>query len=152
MLECEAPGQRQVWRLTEILWKFRYPTLPKLNWGLLLGCGLARFKSRSFFTKIVLTSMRLIWNLRNERVFETHAMASENEIQNRWVSLINDALKRDMLLTNQAHFGSLAIKKQLVLDTWSGALFDEDSLPDDWTRSNGVLVGIWPITRKNGVG
>ncbi|KAJ7131240.1 hypothetical protein C8R44DRAFT_585951, partial [Mycena epipterygia] len=95
-----------------------------------------------FFTKIISTSMRLIWNLRNERVFETHALASENEIQNRWVSLINDALKRDMLLTNQARFGSLAIKKQLVLDTWSGALLDEDSLPDDWTRSKGVLVGI----------
>ncbi|KAJ7143995.1 hypothetical protein C8R44DRAFT_915855 [Mycena epipterygia] len=161
MLDCDAPGQRQVWRLTEILWKFRYPTLPKLNWGLLLGCRLARFKSpkgktvpaqNRFFTKIVSTSMRLIWNLRNERVFETHAPASENEIQNRWVSLINDALKRDMLLTNQACFGSLATKKQLVLDTWSGALLDEDSLPDDWTRSKGVLVGIWPITRKNGVG
>jgi hypothetical protein len=64
----------------------------------------------------------------------------------------NTALKRDKLLTNRAHFGSLEIKKQLVLDTWSGALLDEDSLPDDWTRSEGVLVGIRPITRNNRVG
>ncbi|KAJ6587581.1 hypothetical protein DFH09DRAFT_909629 [Mycena vulgaris] len=163
MLECDAPGQRQVWRLTEILWKFRYPTWPKLNWGLLLGCGLAKFKSprgktipaqNRFFTILVSTSMKLIWNLRNERVFETHTATSETEIHNGWVSLINAALKRDKLLTNRARFGSLAIKKQLVLDTWSGTLLDEDSLPDDWTRSEGVLVGIRSVTpsRNNGVG
>ncbi|KAJ7822927.1 hypothetical protein B0H13DRAFT_2447014 [Mycena leptocephala] len=150
MLECEAPGQQQV-----------YPSRPKLSWGLLLGCGLARFKSsrgktipaqNRFFTMIISTSMTLIWSLRNERVFETHTMASETEIHNRWVSLMNETLKRDKLLTNRARFGSLVIKRQLVLDTWSGTLLDEDSLPDDWTRSKGVLVGIRPITRKNGVG
>ncbi|KAJ7762994.1 hypothetical protein B0H16DRAFT_1219920, partial [Mycena metata] len=69
-------------------------------------------------------------------------------IHNRWVSLINRALKRDILLTNQARFGSLAIKKQVVLNTWSGTLLEEDSLPDDWTKSKGVLVGIRPITRR----
>jgi len=155
VLECDAPGQRQVWRLMEILWKFRYPTWPKLNWGLLLGCRLTRFKSpkgktvpaqNCFFTMLVSTSMKLIWNLRNERVFETHTAASGIEIHKHWVSLMNTALKRDKLLTNQARFSSLAIKKQLVLDTWSGTLLDEDSLPDDWTRSVGVLVGIWPVT------
>ncbi|KAJ7241407.1 hypothetical protein C8J57DRAFT_1244659 [Mycena rebaudengoi] len=64
---------------------------------------------------------------------------------------MNDTLNRDKLLTNRAHFGSLAIKKQLVLNTWSGTLLDEDSLPDDWIKSKGVLVGIRPVTRKNGV-
>ncbi|KAJ7462840.1 hypothetical protein FB451DRAFT_1043521 [Mycena latifolia] len=161
LLECDAPGQQQVWRLAERLWKFRYPTWPKLNWGLLLGCGLAKFKSprgksvpaqNRFFTILVSTSMKLIWNLRNERVFETHTAASETEIHNRWVSLMNAALKRDKLLTNRARLGSLATKRQLVLHTWSGTLLDEDSLPDDWTRSEGVLVGIRPVTRKNGVG
>ncbi|KAJ7828294.1 hypothetical protein B0H13DRAFT_1656408 [Mycena leptocephala] len=161
MLECNAPGQQQVWQLTERLWRLRFPTWPKLNWGLLLGCGLARFTSPNskripsknrFFTIIVSTSMYLIWNLRNKRVFETHTLASEAEIHNRWVELINSALKRDQLLTNRAQFGSLATKKQLVLDTWSGALLDEDSLPDDWIKLKGVLVGIRPNTRNNGVG
>jgi hypothetical protein len=96
--------------------------------------------------------MKLIWDLRNERVFETHIAASEAEIHNRWVAIMNTALKQDKLFTNQARFGSLGIKRQLVLDTWSGALLDKDSLPDDWTRSEGVLVSIWPITRNNGVG
>ncbi|KAJ6548519.1 hypothetical protein B0H19DRAFT_952917 [Mycena capillaripes] len=161
MLECNAPGQQHIWRLTEILWKLRYRAWPKLNWGLLLGCGLAKFKSpkgklipaqNRFFTIIVSTSMRLIWYLRNERVFETHEMASSTEIHNRWLALINSALKRDILLTDQARFGSLAHKRQMVLNTWSGTLLDEDSLPDDWTRSRGVLVGIRPISRQNGVG
>ncbi|KAJ7806259.1 hypothetical protein B0H13DRAFT_1669899 [Mycena leptocephala] len=161
MLECDASGQRQVWQQTELFWRLRYPRWPKLNWGLLLGCGLARFTSsrgkiipaqNRFFAIIVSTSMSLIWNLRNERIFETHTQASANEIHNRWVSLMNAALQRDRLLSNRTRFGSLAIKKQLVLDTWSGTLLDEDSLPDDWTRSEEVLVGIRPITRKNGVG
>ncbi|KAJ7820478.1 hypothetical protein B0H13DRAFT_1614032 [Mycena leptocephala] len=161
MLECNAPGQQQVWQLTERLWRLRFSTWPKLNWGLLLGCALARFTSPNgkrvpsknrFFTIIVSTSMYLIWNLRNKRVFETHTLASEAEIHNRWVELVNSALKRDQLLTNRARFGSLATKKQLVLDTWSGALLDEDSLPDDWIKMKGVLVGIRPNTRNNGVG
>ncbi|KAJ6529338.1 hypothetical protein B0H19DRAFT_968419, partial [Mycena capillaripes] len=127
----------------------------------ILGCGLARFTSPKgkptpaqsrLFTIFVLTSMSLIWSLRNERVLETHTPASENKIHNRWVSLMNAALNRDQLLSNRARFGSHATKKQLVLNTWSGTLLDEDSLPDDWTIVKGVLVGIRPTTRKNGVG
>ncbi|KAF8202819.1 hypothetical protein K438DRAFT_1581125, partial [Mycena galopus ATCC 62051] len=68
------------------------------------------------------------------------------------ISMINAALRQDQLLTNTSHFGDLAIKKQLVLNTWNGTLFDEDSLLDDWTRTKGVLVGIRPITHNSGVG
>jgi hypothetical protein len=96
--------------------------------------------------------MYLIWNLRNKRVFETHTPTSEAEIHNRWVALMNSALKRDQLLANRARFGTLATKKQLVHDTWSGAILDEDSLPDDWIKLKGVLVSTWPNTWNNGVG
>ncbi|KAJ7438920.1 hypothetical protein B0H11DRAFT_1752293 [Mycena galericulata] len=161
MLECNAPGQQQIWRLAEKLWQLRFNPWPRLNLGLLLGCALAKFKSsrgnsvpaqNRFFTLIVSTSMQLIWTLRNDRVLGTSGPATDNEIHNRWVSMINSTLKRDKLLTNRARFGSLAIKKQLVLNTWSGTLLDEDSLPDDWIKSKGVLVGIRPATRKIGVG
>ncbi|KAJ6471324.1 hypothetical protein DFH09DRAFT_954423, partial [Mycena vulgaris] len=43
MLECDVPGQKQIWQLVERLWRLRYTAWPKLNWGLLLGCGLAKF-------------------------------------------------------------------------------------------------------------
>ncbi|KAJ6480319.1 hypothetical protein C8R45DRAFT_799855, partial [Mycena sanguinolenta] len=107
---------------------------PKLNWGLILSCGLAKFLSprgtpipakNRFFTILLSTSLQLIRHLRNERLFETHASASRTEIHSRWVSAVNCALKRDIILTNKARFGSLALNKQLFLKTWSGALSDE---------------------------
>jgi hypothetical protein len=45
LLECDNPGQHQIWTLSEKLWRLRFPSWLKLNWGLILGCGLARFKS-----------------------------------------------------------------------------------------------------------
>ncbi|KAF8146088.1 hypothetical protein K438DRAFT_1628852, partial [Mycena galopus ATCC 62051] len=106
-----------------------------------LGCGLARFRSRKsavspaknrFFTILVSVSIQLIWHLEaeNSRVLSTGTAASTSEIHNLWLSAINTALKRDIILRNRARFGMLAIKKQLVLNTWSGGLADEDALPD----------------------
>ncbi|KAJ7279953.1 hypothetical protein C8J57DRAFT_999500, partial [Mycena rebaudengoi] len=54
---------------------------------------------------------------------------------------VNRALRRDRLLTDKIKYGPLTLKKQLVLNTWSGILMDEESLPDDWIYE-GVLVGI----------
>jgi hypothetical protein len=65
-------------------------------------------------------------------------------IHNQWLIAINSALKRDRILTDKVKF---ALKKQLVLNTWSGLLKD-DSLSDDWTKIEGVLVGIWPMNGK----
>jgi hypothetical protein len=71
-----------------------------------------------------------------------------SNIHNHWVKVVNMALNRDRLLTSKIKFGALAFKKQLVLNTWSGLLLDEDSLPEDWTNEEGVLVGIQPLTDK----
>jgi ribonuclease HI len=71
-------------------------------------------------------------------------------IHNQWLKAVNSALQRDRLLANKIKFGSLALKKQVVLNTWSG-LMDEASLPDDWTRE-GVLVGMRPINDRTGIG
>ncbi|KAK6984228.1 hypothetical protein R3P38DRAFT_2418556, partial [Favolaschia claudopus] len=125
---------------------------PKLHLGVILGCALPRFRSHggkrlrgkeSFFTTLISTSIHLIWRIRNERVLE-QKVACEHEIENRWIASMNAALKRDQLLTNKTRFGTLAKKKHVVLEAWSGILQNEDSLPDDWTSTKGVLVGIWP--------
>jgi hypothetical protein len=34
----------------------------------------------------------------------------------------------------------LVLQKQLVLNTWSGLLMDEASLPDDWTYKGVLMV------------
>jgi hypothetical protein len=54
---------------------------------------------------------------------------------------VNAILTHDRLLTDKLRFGPLALKKQLVLNTWSGILLDEESLPDDWIPEE-VLVGV----------
>ncbi|KAJ6490089.1 hypothetical protein C8R45DRAFT_1053237 [Mycena sanguinolenta] len=120
LLESNARGQNQVWHLAEKLWKSRYQNWPNLNWGLVLGCGLTRFKS--------LLGMIV-------------------PAKNRFFTII-----RDIILTNKIRFGGLSLRRQLVLDTWSGTLADEDSLPDDWINTKGVLVGIWPINNRFGIG
>ncbi|KAJ6530105.1 hypothetical protein B0H19DRAFT_967923 [Mycena capillaripes] len=76
MLECDAPGQRQIWMLCTKLWAYKYDQWPRLSWGILLGCNLVKFTSakgksipqkQRLFILLVSTSMHLIWRLRNEQ-------------------------------------------------------------------------------------
>jgi ribonuclease HI len=84
------------------------------------------------FTILVSIAWHQIWNLRTDRVIATPDKAlTVIEIHNKWLKAVNGALRRDCLLTEKIKFGPLALKKQLVLNTWSGILMDEDSLPDD---------------------
>ncbi|KAF8143781.1 hypothetical protein K438DRAFT_1632909 [Mycena galopus ATCC 62051] len=129
--------------------KYSYREWSELSWGLLLGCNLSKFRTgggkilankQRLFTILVSTSMHLTWKLRNKYHFEmdTNAVPSQIEIHNDWVSAINMALKHDILSTKKIHFGQLALKRQTVLNTLSGILWDEDSLPDDWIQSDRV--------------
>ncbi|KAJ7219601.1 hypothetical protein C8J57DRAFT_1095298, partial [Mycena rebaudengoi] len=63
-----------------------------------------------------------------------------NEIRSHWVSLMNDTLNRDKLLSIKLALVLSQSRSKLVLNTWSGTLLDEDSLLDDWIKSKGVLV------------
>ncbi|KAJ7177630.1 hypothetical protein C8R46DRAFT_889037, partial [Mycena filopes] len=130
--------------------------------GLLLGCNLVKFKRgkggylpymQRLFVLLVATSMQFIWKLRNERHFDKgNEHHTHTEIHNRWVAAIDSLIKRDRLSASKIHFGRLAFNKQTVLNTWSGILWDEDCLPDDWIQSERVLVGIRPISTKCGIG
>ncbi|KAJ7640026.1 hypothetical protein DFH06DRAFT_1001044 [Mycena polygramma] len=108
------------------------------------------------FAILVSTSWHTIWNIRNDKVLKNpNRNIGDAEIHNRWLKAINSALGRDRILTNKHKFNNLALNKNLVLRTWSGLLMDEDQLPDDWTYTEGVLVGIqpWKINdSKNGIG
>ncbi|KAJ7266133.1 hypothetical protein C8J57DRAFT_1068982 [Mycena rebaudengoi] len=161
-LECLAPGQKKIWALTRELWSKKYMDWPKLSWGLILGCNIVRFKSQRgaivphkgrLFAILISIAWHLIWNLRVDRVITNPGVTySAANIHNRWLKLVNSALQRDRILTNTTIFGPLALKKQLVLNTWSGLLLNEDSLPDDWILTAGVLVGIQPRSGKFGIG
>ncbi|KAJ6567971.1 hypothetical protein DFH09DRAFT_918245, partial [Mycena vulgaris] len=151
-----------IWSLPQQRWSKRYNDWPVLNWGLILGSNLVGFKSIEgailpekgrLFAILISTAWHLIWKLRVNRVITNpDTMLSVSNIQNQWLKAINTALRRDRILTDKIKFGPLTLKKQLVLKTWSGLLMDEDSLPDDWTYTEGVLVGMRPMIDKIGIG
>ncbi|KAJ6566047.1 hypothetical protein B0H19DRAFT_1066399 [Mycena capillaripes] len=127
--------------------------------GLILGYNSLKFKrSRgtirpeqgSLFAILVSFGLHLIWKLRVNRVITNPAAnLTEANIHNQWLKGVNATVRRDRILIDKIKFGPLAMNKQVVLNTWSGLLMDEDSLPDDWTLTEGLLVGMWPL---NGIG
>jgi hypothetical protein len=65
--------------LTCQLWSKKYDHWPTLNWGLILGCNLMRFKSDKgiilpgkgrLFAILVSVAWHLIWTLRRTHVIE----------------------------------------------------------------------------------
>ncbi|KAJ7251672.1 hypothetical protein C8J57DRAFT_1077977 [Mycena rebaudengoi] len=140
--------------------------MPSLSWGLILGRNLVRFTSRKGTIqpaegRLLAILVSVAWHLRVSRVIENpDRVLTQMQVHNQWATAINAALRRDRLLTDRIKFGPLALKKQLILywtnilnilNTWSGLLMEEDSLPDDRT-SEGVLVGMRPMTNKLGIG
>lgn len=57
-------------------------------------------------------------------------------------------------MTNRLQFGSKTIPAWLVYQTWTKAILDEDACkPEDWVyRKKGVLVGITPSPKREGIG
>jgi exonuclease III len=155
LTECTESGQETVWRLAKRLYEMKTKQMwPGNSYGTLMGScatdvggaekgaqGLNRF-----YRILMVTSMQFIWAIRCERRIprgndppEKH---TEDEIHNRWVAKMNHRLSIDQMLTSEGRFDKKAIPVQMVLDTWKGTLADENTLPSNWTRSNGVLVGI----------
>ncbi|KAF8301080.1 hypothetical protein DL93DRAFT_2145638 [Clavulina sp. PMI_390] len=112
------------------------------------------------FTIIISECAFMIWKLRNKRVFEQARVNEENndegpdesepeisrtEAQNKILSALDTRLATDCLTLR---IGKLSKKmwgkhKQKVLNTWSDVVVHRDgsSLPEDWTKMRGVLVG-----------
>ncbi|KAJ7670106.1 ribonuclease H-like protein [Mycena polygramma] len=150
LVECSAPGQEIIWSLCMKLWNMKHREMPTMSIGLIMGCGLTRFKdskgknfpgANRLFKIIVSESAYLIWKLRCERVIQ-HKSHTESEIHNRWVTCLNNRLKIDRLLTDRSRYGDRALNFKTVLDTWDGVLMDNKNLPENWIWQSGVLVGI----------
>jgi ribonuclease HI len=96
---------------------------------------------------LISESIFIIWKVRNSSVISQGGQSLSNtEIQNRWLHAINQRLNLDRTLTNRARYGKqFSVKPDLVLQTWSSTLKDEEELPDDWLRVPKVLVGIEPL-------
>jgi hypothetical protein len=157
---CNAPGQKRVWELTKALFAKKSPKdWPHPGKGAILTCALAKFDSAKegkvdvglgrLYQIIVSTSAQFIWAMRCERTIKnenrTHSI---REVENRWLAKINERLHLDCKLTDEKKFGKKAIGAELVRDTWTGTIEDEDSLPIEWERTGGVLVGMGQELRR----
>ncbi|KAJ7831988.1 hypothetical protein B0H13DRAFT_1605551, partial [Mycena leptocephala] len=129
---------------------------PTPSLGAILGCGLVVISddkgrplpgASRLYRILISESIFIIWKVRNSSVISQGGQSLSNtEIQNRWLHAINQRLNLDRTLTNRARYGKqFSVKPDLVLQTWSSTLKDEEELPDDWLRVPKVLVGIEPL-------
>jgi len=123
------------------VWKLKTGAdLPPPTLGQIMACAAITRQDAGatrLFRILVSESAHLIWRLRNERVIQKKEEASQREIYNRWCKTINNRLGLDCTLTNAAKYGKRAIKKSVVLRTWSKVLKNEENLPKDWTWETG---------------
>lgn len=156
LCECDIPGQNQIWSLVNNALTNKLGAAPKITFGVILGCALINIKTGKkkkrivpgtsrLFRILVSESAHLIWKLRCERVMDRgddpSNWHSREEIRRRWAKAIDSRLALDQTLTDKV-FGAKAIPKEFVLKTWSGALKNEHSLPEEWVNYKGGLVGI----------
>jgi exonuclease III len=157
LTQCEAPGRQLVWSLARKLFEMKTTRKwPGTGYGILMGNCAADLVDPAgkedglnrFYTILMITSMQFIWNLRCERRIskgdDPEKWHSEDEIHNRWVAKMNYRISMDQALTSEMRFEKKALSRTLVAETWKGTLDNEQSLPADWIRQSGVLVGIRP--------
>lgn len=154
--ECKAKGQKEIWHLVERLWKVRGGQWPGISPGLIMGCGLVRFKTEKghndggasrLFRIMISESAFMIWKIRCERQIEreddpTRAHTGR-EVHNKWVSMMNTRLRLDITMTDR-RFGKKALSPRRVQATWRGTLKDEEYLPEEWCGPSGVLASREP--------
>jgi ribonuclease HI len=149
---CKSPGQGIIWEAAKSLWLEKEAIWPTVSLGTILGCGLAEFRNDKGRTKpgtqrlyriLISKSTYQIWLIQNNRVISRDgALASKEEIINKWKFAVNQRLQVDKSLVNRPIRGKHpALAQKLVLETWSSTLDNEDSLPANWLREPRALVG-----------
>ncbi|KZW00955.1 hypothetical protein EXIGLDRAFT_603493, partial [Exidia glandulosa HHB12029] len=155
LFECTDPARETIWKLAEETLEKKLDSCPEIELGTVWGCGVAVFedeekeaaagKARAFRI-IVSESAFLIWKIRCERRIQheddVNWTLSHEETTNRWRAVINMRISTDRLLTNKLRHKRGALGTHTVLHTWRGLLENEESLPQDWIRRPGCLVGI----------
>jgi len=155
LTECEAPGQSEIWALARELWEKRTgQELNEITVADILGSPAIkedtddkklkekRSWENRFYRILITESAHLIWKIRCERVIRNEGeLTTANEVRSKWLAAVNLRLELDRKMTNPK-YEKKALNKSLVLGTWKGVLKNEQDLPDDWIREDGVLVGM----------
>jgi hypothetical protein len=156
LMECQATGQAEIWRLVEELWVLQGLPWTQPRFGTILGCGLAAYHSEGgdreltganrLYAILISESAHLIWRLRCKWKISDEAdpekILSNKAVKEMWLRQINRRLQLEMLSTDKVRYGRKALKSTLVAKTWWGVLRNQELLNDDWLKGTRVLVGI----------
>ena len=159
--ECKAEGQQTIWTEAKRLWEktgqkwikpssddailastqtWKHPTTGKRRPGI-----------ERLWRILITESIYMIWKLRCERVIgkeDEEWEHSKETVKAAWRSQITARLHLDLELIRR-RYGARAQQRATVLKTWTSVLADLESLPDDWTKQIGFLVGRMPRVRLN---
>ncbi|KAJ7599505.1 hypothetical protein C8J56DRAFT_769824, partial [Mycena floridula] len=105
LLECQHPGQSELWNVPQLLWNQRDGVWPNMSLGLILGSSLARFNDTQgrykpgltrFFHILVAETAHTIWKVRCATVLNwNNVPMAKPQIHNMWVHSMNERLKFD---------------------------------------------------------
>lgn len=154
LTECDLPGQKHIWKTVEKIWLKKHKEWPRLTIGTILGSPLAKFTTNDgkrraganrLYRILITEAAHLIWKLRCDLVIgkgiEEENWYTENQLTAKLLATLNRRLTLDQAMT-RSRFGTKALPRKIVLQTWSGIIEDEHELPTDWIGKVGVLVGI----------
>ncbi|KAH7908699.1 hypothetical protein BJ138DRAFT_1204115 [Hygrophoropsis aurantiaca] len=152
MVECTKSHQNLLWTLAKELWPNSEQEWPTISIGTILGCGAqentnkgpdAKTAGRSRLLRILISeTAHLIWTTRCSQAINGTEFTPKT-IAKRWHNAIEKRLAIDRThMKNKKLIKPKDIKK--ILHTWTGTLYNENSLPYDWAERHEVLVGIKP--------
>jgi exonuclease III len=158
LLKCPSPTRKAIKDAERDLWKVRTKlAFPIDNLGTRLGAGLIYFGAKKgtkefrgierFWRILQSETDHVLWTLRCEariargdRPEERHTIP---EATNRWRSAIERRLSIEKISTDSKRFGAIAMDRDIVIETWDGAI-DGATEEQDWIARDGVLVGRRP--------
>ncbi|KAH9851555.1 RnaseH-domain-containing protein, partial [Lenzites betulinus] len=155
LMDCEAPGTQQLWRLARGLLEKTGFELPRLTLGLIMAAPSLQRRAKpktktdsaARLARIVVTeTAHLLWKLRCERVIGKEDGStrrhSESDVVKRWIKRLNERMSIDRgLVASGRKEKRRGITKEKVLDTWRAVLTDDSEMEEDWIGRKGVLVG-----------
>ncbi len=157
IFNCEANNCSYAWEVVKEICELKHIPWPR-DFDItsvmaipLLKIRLTNNKIRTGATCLFLIAMSecafLLWKTHCKRLFDVNEESqnktpSPQETHNHMITILNNRLSHDCILTSWKRYQSQALPSKLVLRTWSGTLRDKPSLPENWLKANGVLVGI----------
>ncbi|KAH9852193.1 hypothetical protein C2E23DRAFT_921554 [Lenzites betulinus] len=153
LLNCEATGRSEIWRLVESTWRRTGNEWPELTWGVIMGApavvirdndSARRQEAENLWKAMVTEAAYEIWKLRCERVIQREGREfSQSEVANRWYAMMDRRIALDRNMTAK-YLGKRSLKKEQVRAMWTPALSKGTQI--NWVEQYGVLVGIERVT------